>query len=350
MRREQRVALILGPIPKEGGVTTYIEGITAFLFRKNFFVYILTFTKSDRSSEFLQESFDKPVKILFLPQDVYNLYKLIISESITIIVSNLYYSLLLPFIPSKRKVHVLHGFGKVESGIARFLIGNLSNLIGNYFSSRVIANSYLTSSVNRVLGVKNSEVAPWGVPNVFSQTKVDLPKSREIDLLYVGRIHASKGLIQIAKGVSLCQSTYNIKLNFHIVGDLSSSLVFKENLEKLLFSVDVKFHGYVCKQDLLKLYTNAKLFISLNPDEPFGFSYVEALSCGTPVIAPLSSGISAFVNDKVALLINVDSQSISKSIFSGLSNHWNRAYISEFSKEMFSWEKSGNLILDKQNE
>jgi glycosyltransferase involved in cell wall biosynthesis len=349
MPREQKIALILGPIPKEGGVTTYIEEITAFLLRKNYFVYILTFTKSDRSSEFLRESLDNFVEILLLPQDIYNLYKLIISANITIIVSNLYYSLLLPFIPSKRKVHVLHGFGKVETGIARFLIGNLSNLIGNYFSSRVIANSYLTSSVNRVLGIKNSEIAPLGIPNIFSQAEVDFHKSREIDLLYVGRIHPSKGLIRIAEGISLCQSTYNIKVNFHIVGDLSSSLAYQERLEKLLFSVDVKFYGYVCKQDLLKLYTNAKLFISLNPDEPFGFSYVEALACGTPVIAPLGSGISAFVNDKVALLINVDSQSISTSIFSGLSNHWNRAYISEFSKEMFAWEKSGNLILDKQN-
>jgi glycosyltransferase involved in cell wall biosynthesis len=346
MQKDQKMVLILGPIPKEGGVTTYIEETVCFLLKNEFDICIVTFTSLDKSSELLQNLVDRSVKILRLPHDAFEFYKLIISRNIVIIVSNLYYSTLLPFLPFKNKVHVLHGFGKIESGIKRFAIGNLSNLIGDYFSSRVIANSYLTSSINRVLGVKYSEVVPWGVPNIFSQAEIDFSKNREIDLLYIGRIHSSKGLIQIAEGISLCQSTYNTKVNFHVVGGLDYSSDFYVSLRKSLAFVDTKFHGYVSKQDMLKLYTNAKLFISLNPDEPFGFSYIEALACGTPIIAPRGSGISAFVNDGVALLVDVNGESISKSIYDGLSYQWDRSYISDFSNKMFTWEKSGNIILD----
>ena len=47
----------------------------------------------------------------------------------------------------------------------------------------------------------------------------------------------------------------------------------------------VEFLGHVTDEELVKLYSGAKAFLALAQDEDFGITPVEAMSCGTPVIA-----------------------------------------------------------------
>lgn len=47
----------------------------------------------------------------------------------------------------------------------------------------------------------------------------------------------------------------------------------------------VEFLGQVTDKELVQLYKGAKAFLALSKDEDFGITPVEAMSCGTPVIA-----------------------------------------------------------------
>jgi glycosyltransferase involved in cell wall biosynthesis len=59
----------------------------------------------------------------------------------------------------------------------------------------------------------------------------------------------------------------------------------------------VEFLGHVSDEELVSYYSNAKGFLALASDEDFGITPVEAMSCGTPVIAYHGGGYKETVID-----------------------------------------------------
>lgn len=60
---------------------------------------------------------------------------------------------------------------------------------------------------------------------------------------------------------------------------------------------NVEFLGRVTDEELVKLYSGAKAFIATATDEDFGITPVEAMLCGTPVIAYYGGGFKETVVD-----------------------------------------------------
>jgi len=98
-------------------------------------------------------------------------------------------------------------------------------------------------------------------------------------LLFFGRIHHDKGTaeaIEIAKGA-------NKKLI--IAGIIQDENYFNEQVKPHL-NDDITFIGHAGPELRNKLMSNAlALLHPINFNEPFGLSVVEAMMCGTPVIA-----------------------------------------------------------------
>ncbi|MCM0593366.1 MAG: glycosyltransferase family 4 protein [Gloeotrichia echinulata DEX184] len=340
----KKVSIILGPIPKEGGVTTFIEELTNIMLQRGYLICIVTLTNEKNSSNVFVNSNLQSVIAFFLPKDLYKFIIFTLKNEIYLTISNVYYSLILSLMKSKTKIHILHGFGNLEASLLQFIIGTLSNIIGYKFAQRVIANSYLTSSVNRILGVKHSEVTPWGIPSNFNPSIIKSFDQREIDLLYVGRICLTKGLKLIFKALSHILNNSGKKINFHLVGALRENLQSHQELQQASLD-NVIYHGYLDKEKIVEIYSRSKLFISLNPEEPFGFTYVEALACGTPIIIPKSCGIAPFVDSRLALFVDMNEISIASAIENGLSKSWNVDEIANIARDTFSWNKAASIIL-----
>lgn len=60
---------------------------------------------------------------------------------------------------------------------------------------------------------------------------------------------------------------------------------------------NIEFLGRVTDEELVRLYSEAKAFLALATDEDFGITPVEAMLCGTPVIAYFGGGYKETVVD-----------------------------------------------------
>ena len=58
-----KIAVILGSIIKEGGVTTFIEELTNVLIKRGYNVSIITFTKQPKASQLILNSISENVKV-----------------------------------------------------------------------------------------------------------------------------------------------------------------------------------------------------------------------------------------------------------------------------------------------
>ena len=122
-------------------------------------------------------------------------------------------------------------------------------------------------------------------------------------LLYLGRIHHDKGAgeaIQIARKASM---------KLIMAGIIQDEAYFKEQVEPFIDGSQIKFVGSVTNEQRNELLGRALGFIhSINFNEPFGLSVVEANACGTPVVAfnkgsmpeIISDGENGFLADDIA--------------------------------------------------
>ncbi|MBF8249629.1 MAG: glycosyl transferase group 1 [Candidatus Levybacteria bacterium] len=109
-------------------------------------------------------------------------------------------------------------------------------------------------------------------PVSLPKSEIRNPKSEKDYYLIVSRIVGAKGL-ELA--IAAAQKA-GFKLK--IAGSPSGYYKLPKNN-------NVEFLGQVKDEELVKLYQGAKGFLALSKDEDFGITPVEAMLCGTPVIA-----------------------------------------------------------------
>lgn len=110
------------------------------------------------------------------------------------------------------------------------------------------------------------------------------------DLLFFGRIHPDKGA---AEAIALAKAI-NQRLNLY--GPMQDRDYFNKCIEPELVENEIQYHGVVGGHDRLKALKKARALLHLiNFDEPFGLSVVEAMACGTPVIANKRGSMSEII-------------------------------------------------------
>ncbi len=99
------------------------------------------------------------------------------------------------------------------------------------------------------------------------------------DLLFFGRMHPDKGA---AEAIAVAQATGR-RLNLY--GIIQDQGYFDRHVAPHL-NDHIVYHGAVGGEQRLRALGNAQALLHLiNFDEPFGLSVIEAMACGTPVIA-----------------------------------------------------------------
>ncbi|QDV26436.1 Capsular glucan synthase [Aureliella helgolandensis] len=104
--------------------------------------------------------------------------------------------------------------------------------------------------------------------------------TRGKDLLFFGRIHPDKGA---KEAITVARRS---RRHLHMYGIVQDSAYYEAEVVPAADGVNVTYHGAVGGTQRLDALGNARALLHLiNFNEPFGLSVIEAMACGTPVIA-----------------------------------------------------------------
>jgi len=153
-------------------------------------------------------------------------------------------------------------------------------------------------------GVDERLFRPIEKTDAIKETGLDFEKT----ILFVGRITKAKGLRILIKALKKLKTDFNKELKLFIVGgDISGVMhseiesrekkYIKKQINELNLSDDVIFLGPVEREKLPYYYSLADICVIPSLYESFGLVAVEAMACGTPVIASKAGGLAHTVKN-----------------------------------------------------
>lgn len=126
-------------------------------------------------------------------------------------------------------------------------------------------------------------IFPQGVDINQFKPSSEKPRHDKLVILFVGLISHLKRVEDIIMAIS--DPEIKGKVVFWVVGRVVDKEFFDKIKKELGENkIDHKIFGYIPHNELPKIYTNADVFVNMRPDETFANVFVEALSCGVPII------------------------------------------------------------------
>lgn len=170
-------------------------------------------------------------------------------------------------------------------------------------------------------------------------------------IMYSGATDERKNHLRLIKAFSLLPRKLKEEYQLAIVGKIS-----EDDRDKFcsyardsgLKQEQVIITGQVSDEQLTQLYNLCVLFAFPSWHEGFGLPVLEAMSCGTPVIAANTTSLPEVVGRADALFDPFDADSIANKIQMALSNAVWRAEMSAHGltqASKFSWEESARRAL-----
>lgn len=172
-------------------------------------------------------------------------------------------------------------------------------------------------------------------------------------ILYLGTLEPRKNILRLIQAYyKLFKNGISEKLVIAgKKGWLYEEIFYK--VKELKLQEKIIFTDYVDEVDKPALYSGAKVFIYPSLYEGFGLPPLEAMSCGTPVVASDTSSLPEVVG-KSGLYINPKNiDSIAKGIYDIIIDEELRIDLKNRGKErskMFNWSNTTNEILSIYDE
>jgi glycosyltransferase involved in cell wall biosynthesis len=126
-------------------------------------------------------------------------------------------------------------------------------------------------------------------------------------LLWLGRVRKKKGIKEAA--LAAVKSGERL-IMAGVIDNPEEKMFFQQEVEPLIKKhKNIEFVGEVNFEEKIKLYQKAKAFLfPVTWEEPFGLTMIEAMACGTPVVAFNRGAVSEVVdNNKTGFVVeNID--------------------------------------------
>jgi len=188
-----------------------------------------------------------------------------------------------------------------------------------------IANSnYTKKLIERIDSSARVVALPLGVNEAFFTPNGRVKKNEEVlKIVSVSRILQFKGYDFIAKTIANLSSEFKDKVHWNIGGTGSYLIDLKVLVKELGIEDNVTFHGFIPDEELPSFYNSNDIFVLCTREqvnstsvEGFGLVFLEAQSCGIPVIGVRSGGIPDAVEEgNGGWLIDQDNEQMLTDLF-----------------------------------
>ncbi len=217
------------------------------------------------------------------------------------------------FIHSKAWIKALKPRWKSWLGlILRPLLARIDRTLAQY-SDAIVANSQFTAGACRdIYGIEPVGVAYPAVDHAVFHP--DPAVTKQPQLVTAAHLSRFKNIDFLLKVFARTQQAHP-DLSFVVVGRGEAREELRQLALDLGIADRVTWKENLPATELADLYRSSLLFIHGSRYEPFGMAPLEAISCGTPVLAHASGGPKEFVNEtNGALMDTVDETEWSQAI------------------------------------
>jgi glycosyltransferase involved in cell wall biosynthesis len=346
--------------PINGGAELAIQKISEDLIRRGYQVSVLC---SDRNKRNQNVEYINGVRVIYV-KSYFDIFKVPFAPS--------YYFQLLKLRPD-----IIHAHGSMPgySDVAIFFAalhhvpsiltykfdGNAENIVGSicaYIYNHTI-NKFVVSLADRITATGLSYVQTSPVLKNVIQKVTIIPNGLDLKqftyksktkqsqiktILWVGRFVKYKGLEYLIRSMDYVENAHLMIIGSGILENTLKNLVKRKKLQN-----KITFIGHIDNSKLASYYQKADLYVlsSISRGENFGSSALEALGCGTPVVATDLPGVCDLITDDVGIRVSPKNpKSIAKAINTLLSNDDLRNILSVNAvkkAQNYSW----NIICDK---
>ncbi len=168
-------------------------------------------------------------------------------------------------------------------------------------------------------------------------------------LFFLGNTDPKKNTTRVLRAydIYLKHSTQKLPM---LIADLDeayiNSILERENLQSI--KPNLRFPGYVSNNDLAALYGAAFAFLYPSIRESFGIPMLEAMACGTPIIAGNTSAMPEIAGEGAILVDPFSERSIAEKILQLESDeqlHKTQVAYGLERVKLFSWQRSAEALL-----
>jgi glycosyltransferase involved in cell wall biosynthesis len=176
-------------------------------------------------------------------------------------------------------------------------------------------------------------------------------------ILYIGGFEARKNIEGALSAFALIKDEFP-DVSFVIGGKIRQGDPSYEGLLRFISKIDiadrVRFVGFVDNRYLGWFYSNALFHVFISFAEGFGLPPLEAMACGTPVLASNVSSIPEVVGDAALCVAPYDIDKIAAAMRALISDEELRSELVKKGLErcrLFSWENTArkftNILLSQ---
>ncbi|KQL56487.1 MULTISPECIES: glycosyltransferase [Bacillaceae] len=173
-------------------------------------------------------------------------------------------------------------------------------------SAFICVGELLRESVAEITSTnKKIQVIPNMVAQEFTFEKKKKSNS-SFNFISVGRLVEVKGFGSLIDSFAKAFNG-NTGVTLTIVGGGKLETTLKDQVIQLGISNKVNFMGFLSRNETAKLVKESDVFVSASYLETFGVPFIEAMTCGKPVIGLKDGPIDDYITEDVGMLVNKNS-------------------------------------------